>query len=123
MPLRQTIRVFWILVGGVSLVLGLIGVLLPVLPTTPFVILAAFAFGKGSVRMQRWLEGTALFGPAIHSWKTTGAIAPNHKLLATGMMAGSFILAIVLALPMKVLIIQAVCMAAAGAFVLSRPNH
>ena len=115
-------RGFWFIVGCLALALGGIGVVLPVLPTTPFVILAAFAFGKSSPRLQAWLENNRTFGPMIADWKQNGAIAPRYKAVSVIMMAGFFGLSIWMGFPAVVRIVQAVAMGFAAAFVLSRPN-
>ncbi|TNF23314.1 MAG: DUF454 domain-containing protein [Rhodobacteraceae bacterium] len=115
-------RGFWVVLGAVSLVLGLIGVVLPVLPTTPFILLAAFAFSRGSPRLHAWLEGHARFGPVITDWRANGAIAPRHKILAVGMMAATLAASILFAVATVVLVIQTLCMAGAALFVLTRPN-
>lgn len=115
-------RSLWVALGGLSLALGALGVILPILPTTPFVLLAAFAFGKGSPRLRAWLVDHRTFGPAIHHWERDGAIAPRHKRMAAIMMAAAFLLSLILGLPWHVLAIQAVCLGGAAAFVLSRPD-
>ena len=120
--LRAPARAVWFTVGLTALVLGGIGVVLPVLPTTPFVILAAFAFGKSSPALARWLEESKTFGPIIADWREHGAIAPRFKVFALVMMAGAFLLSVAMSLSTTVLVIQAVCMAAAATFIISRPN-
>ena len=108
--------------GGLALVLGVIGIFLPVLPTTPFILLAAFAFGKSSPRLRRWMEEHPVFGEPIRDWETRGAIAPRHKALAAGMMALTFVVSVVLAVPTHVLIIQIICLGGAALYVLTRPS-
>lgn len=115
-------RPFWTAIGGLALALGLIGLFLPVVPTTPFILLAAFAFGKSSPRLRNWLETHPVFGPPILDWETRGAIAPRHKALAAGMMAVTFTVSAILALPAHVLVIQAVCLGGAALYVLTRPS-
>ncbi|WP_368184847.1 YbaN family protein [Aestuariibius sp. HNIBRBA575] len=117
-----TTRAIWWVIGWAALILGGIGVLLPVLPTTPFMILAAFAFAKGSPRMRQWLLDHHMFGDPIRDWEQSGSIAPRYKAIATGLMAVTFVTSAALGLPGFVLIIQAVCMGSAALFVLSRPN-
>lgn len=115
-------RPIWVLLGSLSLGLGVIGIPLPVLPTTPFILLAAFCFGKGSPRLRHWLENHPTFGKPILTWEDHGAIAPRHKRMAAVMMAATFGLSLVLGLPTHVLIIQAVCLSGAALYVLTRPH-
>ena len=115
-------RSFWFALGIVSLALGAIGVVLPVLPTTPFVILAAFAFGKSSPRLQAWLENNPTFGPMIEDWRDNGAIATRYKIMAMTMMAGALLLSVYLSVPTYVVAIQAICIAGAATFILTRPG-
>ncbi|WP_281981293.1 YbaN family protein [Thalassorhabdomicrobium marinisediminis] len=115
-------RAFWFLVGFAALVVGAIGVVLPLLPTTPLVILAAFAFGKSSTRVESWLLTSRTFGPLISDWRENGAIAPRIKVIACTMMAVVFVLSLVLGASAVVLTIQALCLTGAAAFVLSRPG-
>ena len=96
--------------------------MLPVLPTTPFVILAAFAFGKSSPRLQAWLENSAVFGPIIADWKINGSIAPRYKAISLVMMGAVFAVSVAMGFAPVVLIVQAVAIIGASAFILSRPN-
>ena len=60
---------------------------LPVLPTTPFVLLAAWFFSKGSKRLHAWLLSSKTFGPIILDWERHGVIRPRAKALSLTMMA------------------------------------
>jgi len=109
--------------GWVSLGLGATGVVLPALPTTPFVILAAFCFAKGSSAMTDRLNRSRLFGPMIADWRTNGAIAPRYKTIAVVMMAVAFGFSFAMAVPVGVLAVQALSMALAAGLILSRPSR
>ena len=60
--------------GGASLVLGVAGIFLPVLPTTPFILLAAWCFSRSSDRLHNWLVSHVHLGPIIHAWQEEKAI-------------------------------------------------
>lgn len=119
---RWVARLAWATLGSVALVVGAVGVVLPVLPTTPFVILAAFAFAKGSPRLARWLEQSATFGPIIADWRANGAIRPRYKIAAIVMMGAALVLSAGLGFSRTVLAIQALCMLGAAAYILTRPS-
>lgn len=99
-----------------------LGVVLPLLPTTPFVLGAAFAFARSSRRWSAWLHGHPVFGPLIHDWRQHGAIGRRTKILGVASMVG--VLALSLALQVRPMVIgmQAVVLSASAAFVLSRPS-
>lgn len=86
-PKPGRLRWAWWLLAYVSLGLGIVGVVVPGLPTVPFVLLAAFAAARGSQRLHRRLLGHRQFGPMIHDWQSYGAVTRRAKRLATTMMA------------------------------------
>lgn len=75
--------------GWLFVAAGFLGIFLPLLPTTPFLLLAAFCFSKGSVRCHQWLLRSPRFGPYLAAWRDRGAIPLRAKLLAAALMAGS----------------------------------
>jgi uncharacterized membrane protein YbaN (DUF454 family) len=115
-------RMIWTGAGFVSLTLGLIGIPLPILPTTPFVILAAFCFSKGSPRLRRWLEEHPRFGPSIRAWEDHGAIPRRAKVLAASLMVASLLLTLLLGIALWIVAIQALCLLGAASYVLTRPD-
>ncbi len=121
--LQWTSRQAWFLLGLLSLAVGFVGVFLPLLPTTPLVILAAFAFSKSSPRFESWLLRHRIFGPIIADWRSNGAIAPRFKAIAVGMMAAVFGLSLAMSVPGYVLIVQGVVLSLAATFVLTRPSY
>lgn len=76
-------RWIWWALAWLALVLGLIGVVLPGLPTTPFMLLAAGAGAKGSPRLRAWLLDHRSFGPAIRQWEAEGAVSRGSKRIAS----------------------------------------
>jgi uncharacterized membrane protein YbaN (DUF454 family) len=115
-------RAMWTGFGLLALGAGVIGVVLPVLPTTPFVILAAFCFSKSSPRLRNWLLTHRIFGALIRDWEATGAIAPRYKAIACCAMVLAFGLSLALGLKPLILGIQAICLGGAALYILSRPN-
>ena len=83
------IRYLLIACGGISLLLGIIGIFLPLLPTTPFVLLSAACWAKASPRFHRWLHRHRYFGPMVHTWEQNGAVPRKAKIFAISMMAAS----------------------------------
>ena len=77
----------WWLYAYASLGLGLIGIVIPGLPTVPFILLAAFAAARGSERLRHHLLAHPQFGPVIRDWQSQGAVGRRAKWLATIMMS------------------------------------
>ncbi len=69
--------------GWLFLLLGIVGIPLPLLPTTPFLLLAAFFFSRSSPRLHRWLRAHRLFGPIIRDWEEHKRISLRAKISAT----------------------------------------
>lgn len=84
---QATRRLLWWLLAWSALVLGLIGIVVPGLPTTPLVLLAAFAAARGSPRLEAWLAAHPRFGPLIRDWQAHGAVSRKAKWTATIAMA------------------------------------
>lgn len=76
-------KLAFLFVGWTSLVLGVIGIVLPLLPTTPFVLLSAYCFSRSSRRFHHWLLNHKLFGPICRDWEQGGVIRLKAKILAT----------------------------------------
>lgn len=79
-------RILFLCLGVLSLVLGVIGIFLPILPTTPFALLAAYFFSKSSKKLHHWLINQRTLGPLILDWEQYGAINRGAKVLATVMI-------------------------------------
>src|SRR3546814_3751574 len=86
-------RPFFRVGGWSSLGLGALGAFLPLLPTVPFVILAAFCFARSSPRLEAWLVTHPQFGHHIVAWREKRAISRKGKMAATAAFAVSILLA------------------------------
>ena len=94
--IRKTQQLLWRLLAVVSLLLGLVGAFLPVLPTVPFVLLAAWAASRGWPELEAWLLRHPRFGPPIRDWRERGAVSRRAKRLAvTAMAASGLLLAVI----------------------------
>ncbi len=122
LPPRGPLRWLWFAFGVLTLGLGALGAVLPLLPTTPFVLLAVFAFSRSSPALGRRIEQSRTFGPLIARWREHGAIAPRIKFVSVAMMAAAFALSIALSAPLFVIVIQGILIGIGALFVLSRPN-
>ena len=89
------VRALYVVLGFTALALGIAGIVLPVLPTTPFVLLAAACFARGSTRFHDWLLGHALFGPIIIEWQQYGSIPWRTKMVAIVLMSCTLTVSIV----------------------------
>lgn len=80
-------RALYFSLGWLFFFTGAVGVVLPVLPTTPFMLLALWAFSKSSQRFHNWLYHHKLFGPPIHQWCKHRVIPMQAKVIALSFMS------------------------------------
>ena len=105
-------RSVYLVLGFLFVALGFIGAFLPVLPTTPFLILATTCFARSSPRLENWLLSHPRFGPTLRAWRERGAIPLRAKWLALAGMSIGFLLFWIGSAPGPIL------MASVGAFML-----
>ncbi len=86
MEVRQWL---YLVAGHVCVALGLIGIFVPLLPTVPFVLLAAYCYERGSPRFHKILLENRYLGPPLRRWKEKKAIPPHAKIMAVLMLGGS----------------------------------
>ncbi|MDJ0793555.1 MAG: YbaN family protein [Woeseiaceae bacterium] len=110
-----------ILIGIVSLALGALGVFLPLLPTTPFILVSAFAFANSSEKLHQWLLNHNVFGPLIANWHSHGAIGRRTKIVSLVSMVAIIGISLLLGVPTHVIVIQAVVLTASAIFIITRP--
>lgn len=115
-------RFIYAALGIVCVMLAVVGLVLPLLPTVPFLILAAFLFANSSERMHAWIMDHNVFGPMIDDWRRYGAIRPRAKRLASLSIAVVFGLSLVFGAPGHVLGIQAVVLGLVLIFIWTRPS-
>lgn len=117
-------RLIYLGVGWLGVALGAIGVVVPGMPTTIFLLIALWAFARSSPQFAKWLYGHRLFGPPLHNWREHGVIPPRAKALALATMATSLLILIAFSLvTWPVLLGIGAVMLAVAAFIVSRPGQ
>jgi len=81
----------WNILGWTCVGLGAIGAVLPVMPTVPFLLLAAFCFERGSPRLHRWLMEHKTFGPSLSNWRNHRVIRPHAKAMSVACISASVV--------------------------------
>lgn len=116
-------RPMWLALGCGLVALGIVGALLPLLPTTIFLILAAGCFARSSPRLEAKLLDHPRFGPGLRAWRAHGAIPARAKLLAClGMAFGYALFWWTVRPSVTIDVLVAATMAGCAAFVLTRPT-
>ncbi len=118
---RHAARLLWLIVGFLALGLGAIGAFLPLLPTVPFILLAAFAFAESNERMHTWLIEHNLFGGMIKDWRRYGAISLRAKIASVVTMVLVIVISALHGVAAWILVTQAVVMGMSGLYVVTRP--
>ncbi|KQM66568.1 MULTISPECIES: YbaN family protein [unclassified Sphingomonas] len=123
-PVRNRLsRWGWIMLGWLCVALGFIGAILPVMPTTIFLILAAGCFARGSPRLERWLLDHPRFGPTLTAWRRDGAIGRRAKVLACSGIAVGYALFLLGARPgIGLALAVAALMTGCAAYIVTRPT-
>ncbi|MFR9146569.1 MAG: YbaN family protein [Mediterraneibacter sp.] len=76
---KNPLRIMWLILGFLAMGIGAVGVILPVLPTTPFLLLASFCLARGSERFHRWFTGTKLYRRHLESFVRNRAMTLKTK--------------------------------------------
>jgi uncharacterized membrane protein YbaN (DUF454 family) len=121
---KQTTRIALYIIGWLSFVLGLIGAFLPVMPTVPFWIFAAFCFSRSSPRLYKWLLTRPKVGPQIQEWEEHGVIRRRVKVYASlSIIIGAVYPLFFGPLTWEFKILFSLIMVAVLSFVWTRPEH
>ena len=114
----------WVMfaLGWVCVALGIIGLVTPIMPGTVFLILAAWLFSRSSPRFESWLLTHPRLGPNVVAWRENGAVPRWAQFVATGSMAFSFVILIVIGLSVPVLGIIAAIFIGVSGYLLTRPT-
>ena len=115
--LRKTL---WLLLAYGALALGLVGVLLPILPTTPFLLVAIWAGSHASNKFKWWLLRHKRFGPALRDWYRHKAIARRAKIQAAAAISFSWLIIIFIGSPTGVITFTGLLFIAIISYLLSR---
>jgi len=97
--LRKLIKTFFLFIGIFSLVLGFIGIFLPLLPTTPFILMAAYCFAKSSERFHRYIMQHKLFGRMVTDFYEKKVISTKNKIIALTLMWITLSLSVIFFMP------------------------
>lgn len=120
--LRRYSRPLLLAAGWLFTALGAIGLVLPLMPGTVFLILAAWCFSRSSERFESWLVGHRHLGPHVLRWRRSGAIARRVKWIACGSMLASFVLLASTSAPPVALWLSGAALLGSGLYVASRPE-
>lgn len=116
-------RHLFLAAGGLFVALGFIGIFLPVLPTTPFLIVAAACFARSSPRLENWLLDHPRFGPLLRQWRERGAIPRKAKLMSLVGCSVGFLLFLIGHEPGPIMTIAVALLMLVGVtYVFSRPS-
>lgn len=122
MARRAVTRYLWLGFGWLNVALAGAGAILPLLPTTPFLLVAAFAFARGSQRWHGWLINHRHFGPLISNWHAHRAISRRAKIGASASLLVLLPLSVLVGAPGWLLAVQAVVLGLVAVFLWSRPE-
>ncbi|WP_455480814.1 YbaN family protein [Bartonella sp. B12(2025)] len=89
--ISHLLRICTSILGWAMIVLGVIGVVLPIMPTVPFLLIASWCFARSSPRFHHWLHNHRVFGPPIKQWEEKRAISIVIKVFAVVSMVCGFL--------------------------------
>lgn len=121
--LKSSLKYLWIIGGTTSLALGFLGIFLPLLPTTPFLLLSAFCYARGSSRLYDWLLRNRLFGSYIKNWREGRGIPLKSKIIAVILITVSIGYSVLYIIPYTIGKVLFVLLAVAlSYYIITRPK-
>jgi uncharacterized protein len=120
-PIHKLKKVLWTTVGLLSLGMAYVGVVTPGIPYSPFVVFAAYCFGKGSERLHRWIYNHKLFGPFLTNWGTKRVFPLKMKYFMLAMM-GTSLLIMSFTVPVKGVVYTGIFMACVAVWAWRYPS-
>lgn len=115
-------RIVWLTIGVLCVAIGIVATVVPLLPTTPFVLIAAFAFANSSERLHTWLLAHRNLGPPLRDWNDGRRVRRSSKWLATVSIALAFTVSVLLGLRPWVLALQAGVLSCVVLYIWTRPE-
>ena len=115
-------RRLYLALGVLSAVMGAAGVVLPLVPTTPFLLVSVWAFSRSSPRFQRYIETHPRFGPPLAAWRERRAIPRRAKALAAVALAASWGVTAAMVGGVLVPAVSGAALGAVGLWILTRPT-
>ena len=116
------VRSIYLAAGMLMTAVGIVGVFLPLLPTTPFLLVAVWCFSRSSPRLEQWLLTHRTLGPPLANWRREGAISARAKTIALCLIAASYGFFYYRTTPSPLLaVIVGLILSASALFILTRP--
>ncbi len=110
------------MIGWAATALAVAGIVLPLLPTTPFALVAAWAFARSSPRLAAALEAHPRLGPLLRDWRERGAVPRRAKALACAGLTTSWLILLLTGASPLVLGLAGAVMVAVGLYLATRPD-
>jgi len=122
LPENRLNRTVWLWLGFLNVAIAVLGAVLPLLPTTVFLLMAAYCFSRSSKKWHDWLMSHRIFGPIIKDWNENGVISRRSKVFAGVSMLTIIIISVILKFDMRVIALQIICLNAVFLFLVTRPE-
>ncbi|WP_139412661.1 YbaN family protein [Bartonella mastomydis] len=121
--ISHPLRLCYSIAGWIMVILGIIGVVLPIMPTVPFLLVASWCFTRSSPRFHHWLNNHRIFGPPLKRWEERRAISPFVKIFAVmSMTGGGLSFFVMVHPPLWISLLVAVILLLIAIYIVTRPS-